>query len=132
MSSPDKKTSGNIPASFCPKLVKKYMELSQPAVTQAQDEEVDIQQLPSGGIAYVPNFGSNNVSVVAIPSGRLITNIQVGNSPFAVDISPDKGFAYVSNFNSATLSIIRTLDNRVVDTVNLNAPPFTAQRIDGL
>lgn len=80
----------------------------------------------------MPNARSNNVSVVHIPTARLITNIPVGNGPFAVDLSPDKSFAYVSNFNSATLSIIRTLDNRVVDTVNLNTPPFTAVGSSGV
>jgi YVTN family beta-propeller protein len=127
------KSSGNLPPGIGPKLAKKYMKLLNSSVTQtSQDAEADTQQLFSGGIAYVPNFGSNTVSVVDIRSARLITNIPVGNAPFAVDISPDGRFAYVSNFVSATLSIIRTLDNRVVNTVNLNTGIFTAAGSSGV
>ena len=127
------KTPSNLPPSLGHKLAKKYMELSDPGDSlTSQYEEANTLQSLFGGIAYVPNFGSNNVSVVDIRSARLITNIPVGDAPFSVDISPDRGFAYVSNFRSATLSIIRTIDNRVVDTVNLNTGIFTAAGSSGV
>lgn len=120
-----------LPPGISPKLAEKIKKKEKAGHTDIQStqeqEEGSAQQLFSEGVAYVSNFGSNNVSVVDISTARLITNIPVGQGPAHLDMSPDRRFVYVANFLDATVSVIRTFDNRVINTINLNTGQFTAQ-----
>ena len=65
---------------------------------------------PSGKFAYVPNFGSNNISAYTIDatSGALTpvtgSPFSAGRGPYAVAVDPSGKFAYVANLDSNNVS----------------------------
>jgi YVTN family beta-propeller protein len=67
--------------------------------------------------AYVPNFGSNTVSVINTASNTVAATIAVGNGPFGVAATPDGGKVYVANQISNTVSVIETASNTVEATI---------------
>jgi YVTN family beta-propeller protein len=74
-------------------------------------------QPASAQSAYVPNFGSNTVSVIATASNTVAATIPVGSGPFGVAATPDGGKVYVANQNSNTVSVIETASNTVEATI---------------
>src|SRR5262245_3838077 len=65
--------------------------------------------------AYVPNSGSNNVSVINTSTNtEVLPRIPVGVNPAGVAITPNGAFAYVTNFNSNNVSVIDTSTNTEV------------------
>ena len=52
-------------------------------------------------------------------NNTVVTNINVGDFPIGVDITPDGKFVYVANAFGDSISVIRTSDNTVIDTINL-------------
>lgn len=63
--------------------------------------------------------------VVAIDTATdtVIANIDVGNEPFDVAVSPSGGFAYVTNRADDTISVIDTSTNLVIDTIGVGDTP---------
>lgn len=100
------------------------------------NKDVLTRQAMPVAVAYVPNNGSDTVSVVNIfndgTAQKLPVDIPVGRGPFAVDITPDGNFAYVSNNGDSTVSVIDTTSNQVVSTINLNAGSFLADGPEGI
>ena len=72
---------------------------------------------PNGTSAYVPNDGSNNVSVINTASNTVTATIAVQANPRGVAITPGGAFAYVSNRMANTVSVVNTATNSVVATV---------------
>lgn len=72
-----------------------------------------------GSYVYVPNYGSNTVSVVNTATDAVVQTISVGTGPFAVVGSGSHVF--VSNATAGTISIIDTATNTVVSTITLPA-----------
>ena len=74
---------------------------------------------------YVPNTGSNNVSIInADPNAagfKSVVNVPVGTAPKFVTALADGSKAYVSNSGSANVSVINTLSNTVVKTLAAGA-----------
>ncbi len=66
---------------------------------------------------YVPNTGSNNVSIINAdpnaPGFRSVVNVPVGTAPKFVTALADGSKAYVSNSGSGNVSVINTLSNSV-------------------
>lgn len=55
--------------------------------------------------AYVPNFSSNNVSVIDTKANTVVGSaIPVGSNPIGVAVTPDGRFAYADGFRSKTCS----------------------------
>src|SRR6266550_4430723 len=80
--------------------------------------------LASGApFAYVTNFSSNMVSVIATATNTVVATVAVGTCPLGVAITPDGAFAYVANAGSSTVSVIATATNTVVATVAVGAGP---------
>jgi YVTN family beta-propeller protein len=73
--------------------------------------------------AYVTNFTSNDVSVVATASNTVVATVPVGTSPFGVAITPDGAFAYVTLIDSHAVSVIETMTNTVVATISVGTNP---------
>ncbi len=74
-------------------------------------------------VAYVTNFLSNDVSVLATASNTVVATVAVGTQPIGVAITPDGRFAYVTNFNGVSVSVLSTASNTVVATVPVGAGP---------
>jgi len=66
-----------------------------------------------GTRAYVPDAGSNTVSVIDIATNTLVANIPV-NGGTGVAITPDGTRAHVTNQSSNTVSVIDTATNSVL------------------
>lgn len=89
---------------------------------------------PSGTIACVTNFGSNNftpigttVSIISLsnPLSPIITNtFPFGIQPSGVSITPDGKFAYISNYNTLYQDIVHftglTAGEGTVNIINLD------------
>ena len=73
-------------------------------------------------LAYIPNKGSGNVSVVNCNNGTVVQTIPVGTSPNAVAISPDGTKVYVTNQSSNNVSVISTATNTVIATIAIGTP----------
>src|SRR5262249_5886295 len=72
--------------------------------------------------AYVPNEGSNTVSVIAAASNTVTAAIPVGTGAAAVTVAPDGAFVYVTH--AGTVSVIDTASNTVTATIPVGAGPF--------
>jgi len=65
--------------------------------------------------AYIPNFRSNNVSVIDTNTNTVVGSpIAVGINPIGVALTPDGRFVYVTNASSNTVSVIDHATNTVV------------------
>ena len=75
--------------------------------------------------AYIPNFGSNNVSVIDTNTNTVVGSpIPVGINPIGVALTPDGRFVYVTNVSSNTISVIDHATNTVVGSpIPIGASP---------
>lgn len=78
---------------------------------------------PSGAYLYVPNYGSNTVSVIATGTGTLVTTISVGTRPMFAAAAPNGNTVYVSNSGSTSVSVISTATNTVTATISVGSQP---------
>jgi YVTN family beta-propeller protein len=76
--------------------------------------------------AYITNTPANTVSVVDTSTNTVTATIPVGNTPYAVAVSPDGSRAYVANQNDNTVSVIATATNTVTATIPVGNTPFAA------
>lgn len=78
------------------------------------------------GLAYIANYGTNNVSVINTATNKLITTIPVGSNPYTVTASKDGNRVYVVNTISNNVSVINTTTNAVIATIDVAANPLGA------
>jgi YVTN family beta-propeller protein len=71
---------------------------------------------PDGSRAYVPNSGSDNVSVIDTAANAVVATVAVGDSPYRAAVNADGTRIYVTNHGSSTVSVI---------SVDLTAPTVT-------
>ena len=86
-------------------------------------------QLWGGGavaspFAYIPNFGSGNVSVIDTATDTVVATVAVGVGPFGIAVSADATRAYVTNSGSSSVSVIDAASNTVAATVPVSASPY--------
>jgi len=78
--------------------------------------------------AYVPNGGSNTVSIFDVVHVRLDREIPVGQNPTGVAANPKRNEIYVVNSGSAqkngSISVIDTEKNTVVATIPVHKQPY--------
>ena len=79
---------------------------------------------PNGLFAYVSDFGSNDISVIATSDNTVTNTITVGTNPFGVAITPNGLYVYVANNGSANVSVINTLTNTVGTTISVDTGPM--------
>src|SRR5438094_444601 len=89
----------------------------------AETESMAPATLAPAVVAYIPNSGSNNVSVIDTSSNTVIDTVAVGNSPHSVALKADGTRAYVANESSNNVSVIDTSINSVIATVAVNESP---------
>jgi len=73
--------------------------------------------------AYIPNSGSNTVSVFDEFTNSVLDTITVGNAPRAVTVNETGTRAYVANSGDNTVSVIDTVNNSVVATIPVGQFP---------
>jgi YVTN family beta-propeller protein len=76
--------------------------------------------------AYIPNSGSDNVSVIDTATNTVVATIPVGSEPIGVAVSPDGSKVYVTNSNlgPGSVSVIDTATNTVVATIPVGSEPI--------
>jgi len=79
--------------------------------------------------AYVTNGGSGTVSVLDVVNVRLDRELQVGQNPVAVTISPTRNEVYVVNSGaegaSGSISVINAENNTVAATIAVHRKPVS-------
>ena len=79
---------------------------------------------PDGTHAYVANFGSNTVSVIATATNTVVATVIV-NSPFAVAVSPNGQDVYVSKLDgTGKVRVIATATNTKVAVIPVGHGPI--------
>src|SRR6266508_1122966 len=79
---------------------------------------------PCAVVAYISNYGSNNVSVLDTSTNRVVAIVLVGNHPLGVALNPTGSRAYVTNEDSNNVSVIDTSSNTVVAIVPVGTEPL--------
>jgi YVTN family beta-propeller protein len=79
----------------------------------------------NAGFAYIPNYGSPNVSGINTLIDSVTATIPTTGGSYGITVSADGSHAYVSQENSGTVSVISTLTNAITATIKLrqNAGP---------
>jgi serine/threonine-protein kinase len=72
---------------------------------------------------YVPNFGSDDLSVVDITTETVLATVPVGDAPVGIVVGPDGTRLYVTNLDGGTVSVVDTASNTVIDTVAVGPTP---------
>ena len=79
--------------------------------------------------AYIPNGGSNTVTILDVVNVRVDRELQVGQDPVAVAASPTRNEVYVVNFGSpsgyGSISVIDAEHNSVVATIPVRRQPVS-------
>jgi YVTN family beta-propeller protein len=69
--------------------------------------------------SYIPNYNSDNVTVVDVATGTVVKTITVEDSPTGVIASPDGTKVYVANWIARTISVINTSTNTIESTISI-------------
>lgn len=72
---------------------------------------------------YVPNSGSNNVSVIDGKTNILRGSVIVDSAPFGVGVNPQTNRIYVANFGSNNVSVIDGNANTVITKITVGNNP---------
>jgi outer membrane autotransporter protein len=84
-------------------------------------DEAHAQQ---GPFLYVPNTGSNSVTVIDTPTNTTVPPaIAVGSGPATAAVRGDESLVYVANAGGNTVSVIDTSTNTLVATVGVGNTP---------
>jgi len=78
---------------------------------------------PDSRLLYVVCQDSDEVRVVDVQSGKLISSIPVGHMPRGIALSPDGRYVYITNAWSDTVSVIDTAGLQVVQTLPTGSEP---------
>ena len=78
----------------------------------------------TAGMAYIPNYVSDNVSVINTATNAVVATIAVGNQPYGVSNSPDGSRVYVTNFGSDNVSVTNTATNTVMANIPVGYNSF--------
>ncbi|MGC2572467.1 MAG: beta-propeller fold lactonase family protein, partial [Candidatus Nitrosopolaris sp.] len=92
--------------------------------TSIGDEPSHVYISPSTNIGYVVNSGSNTVSVIDGKTNKVISNITVGNWPYALSGNPSSNRVYVANLYDNTVSVIDGKTNSVIASITVGNNPF--------
>ncbi|MCX2494449.1 MBG domain-containing protein [Pedobacter sp. PF22-3] len=74
--------------------------------------------------AYIPNAGSNNVSVINLSTNRVEKTIAVGNTPNTACVNPSGSEVYICNAEANSISVISTISNTVVANIAVGRTPI--------
>lgn len=61
---------------------------------------------PDASVAYVPNIGSNSLTVIDVASMEVVQTVEVGPGPEGVAVHPGDGSIYVANQGDGTLMVL--------------------------
>ena len=82
-------------------------------------------------VLMAANAGSNDVSVIDLPSGKQLARLEVGANPRGIVFDPLTERAYVDNVLDGTISVIDLRDLAVVQTKRVTEIPLDPQVLLG-
>jgi len=93
--------------------------------------------LPSSALAvqwaYVPNSGSNDVTLIDTTTNVVTAAVPVGRHPTGVAVHPSANRAYIANSGDNTLSVVDAATARVIATIPVGTfPSAVAMHRSGL
>jgi YVTN family beta-propeller protein len=83
------------------------------------------------GALMVANAGSNDVTVIDLPSGQQLARLGVGANPRGIVFDPQTNRAYVNNVLDGTISVIAMHELAVVKTIRITEIPLDPQVLLG-
>jgi YVTN family beta-propeller protein len=78
----------------------------------------DLQFSDDGNTLFVSNWGSDNIGVIDVASGKTVATIPTGDNPNDMELDAD-GRLYVSNGNENTVTVIDTKKRQAIETINV-------------
>jgi YVTN family beta-propeller protein len=95
------------------------LEASYPFPASCFNNPVHLEFNPTWNDLYVSNKGSNSVAVINIDNPSICSSIDVGISPYTIDLDPGT-YAYVANTGDGTISVIdvSTSPGSLIDTIS--------------
>ncbi len=96
---------------------------SEEAVNQHYMSPIEMQLSRDGRLLYVVCQASNELRVVDLASGKVVSIVPVGQVPRGIALSPDGRQIYVTNAWSDTVSVIDTTTLKVVQTLATGFEP---------
>ena len=78
---------------------------------------------PVNGYLYIPDTGSNQLTVFDPATGATVVTISTGTGPTNAFYDPLNQFVYVTNVYSNTVNVVNTTTNTVVLTLTVNTGP---------
>ena len=92
-------------------------------IIPAGDDPEQVELNADGTRLYVANEESAQVSVVDVPSGRVIATIKVGDEPEGVTLRPDGRVLYVTSEANGSVFAIDTTTNAVLKEIGVGHRP---------
>ncbi len=96
---------------------------SEEAVNQHYLSPIEMQLSRDGRLLYVVCQASNELRVVDLVSGKVVSIVPVGQVPRGIALSPDGRQIYVTNAWSDTVSVIDAKALKVVGTIPTGSEP---------
>src|SRR4029077_16488497 len=81
---------------------------------------------PDATVAFVMSRSDNHLSVVDIPRGVLLANLELAGKPTQMLLKPDGGELYVISPEAHGLQIVNTWTHELADYMMLGSAPTTA------
>jgi YVTN family beta-propeller protein len=86
---------------------------------------------PDGGVLWVVNAASNDISVIELGRNRLVAHVEVGDNPRGIALARDGRWAYVNDALSGTISVIDARSYEVIDEIVLTQIPLPPALLNG-
>ncbi|MGH7601624.1 MAG: beta-propeller fold lactonase family protein, partial [bacterium] len=88
-----------------------------PAGSSKKYQPLQVALTPDDRFAYVSCYKTGEVRVIDTSTQSVIAAIQVGQSPFLLEGTPNGEHMFVANQESNDVSVIRIADNQIVATI---------------
>lgn len=86
---------------------------------------------PDGKTLYLANAGSDDLSVIDLPTNRGLAHLTVGANPRGIAITPDGTRVFVNNVLDGTLSVVTTETHMIAETIALTEIQLAAPILQG-
>ena len=96
---------------------------SEAGINERYLSPIEMALSPNGRLLYVVCQASDELRVVELASGKIVSTVSVGHVPRGIVLSPDGRHIYVTNAWSDTVSVIDATTLRVVRTLPTGFEP---------
>lgn len=86
---------------------------------------------PDGNTLYLANAGSDDVSVIDLPTNHGVAHMDVGSNPRGIAITPDGSRVFTNNLLDGTLSVIDTATLNLTNQIVLTEIPLPPSLLQG-